>query len=340
MADWYETAKKMKAKKLINSAQQQGLDFVSFMKEAARSGVSGDVDIQNYAVILQQNEKRQRAEGKQSGIKGAVGRALNEQTPVVGSQELMQRADAAATLPPEQYAQQIQGKPSVADTATPQTREQFYGALGRQDLPPEATFSDVEENPEFQFAKGQFPGVEDELARARLKVQQDAEARKKDQIGKNIENQELKAKIAKDRLNFDMLKLDVGSREAREGAAEKYRVDAADYDFKQNQKASELKKWKDIQKGMASGEEEMSDYTPEQVNAQIAELESIVEGLKVNAQEARKRASELAKQSVFEARTGKKPKPTAANPPEPAPAPSAAPGTAGAIQGYREKFNY
>jgi hypothetical protein len=177
MSDYFKLAMKRRAMKLVEQAQQGELDYVSFIKQAAKSGVSDDPDVHNYALILRENQLQKRSAGKQSEITGAVGRAMQPQ-PVLQGQDLSNRAGAAATMDPEQYfaASQQPGVPSPAATAPIETEEQFSAAMGRQQLSPEIDTSDIASNPAYAFAQGALGSEQDELARARLKVQQDAEA--------------------------------------------------------------------------------------------------------------------------------------------------------------------
>jgi hypothetical protein len=349
MADFYDTILKVRAKKLITNAQQQGLDFTSFMKAAAKTGVASDPNVQSYAQLLREDQLRQRQSGMQAGITGAVGKALQTRQPVVGSEQLMQRADQATTMSPQEYAQTLQGQPSVTDTATPQTREQLYGALGRQELPPDATFEDVKDNPQFQFAKEQFPGAEDELARARLKVQQDAEARKTKQIGKQREQADLRLRLQDRELAWKYYNAGVNAQKPEFLRADKWdqMAEGASKDLAKME--GRLDELNTIKKELNKPDSEyFGAYDPTEIDAQIAEAETLARNAKIQKDQWAKKATEIMSGayerggniSKGSKKTFEKPAGGAPAMSEMPPAPTGAPGTAGTIQNYRDKFNY
>lgn len=269
--DWYELILKTRAKKLIANAQQNGLDFPSFMKEAAKTGVSNDVDVLNYARLLKEDQNRKRSAEMQQGITSAVTAARQ---PPTSEQDLSQMRQ---TMTPEQYATTLASDTTKYLGSAPKTEEQFMGAMGRQQLPAEATFSDVQANPAFNFAKGELLGNADELAAARLKVQQDDLARKQKQIDEKNRLGDIRSTIAANELAFKRYKLGIGTQESW--------LDRADDTQKEFQKTAnnliELEgREKKLKKIISAGADEegniLTQDQAEEAKNQLAEVETLL----------------------------------------------------------------
>lgn len=292
MEDWYQDILSLRAKKIIRTAQENNLDFLSFMKEAARSGVSSDPDVLNYARLLKGQEQRQRSAQTQQQITGAVGRAMQAPT---SETELGQMRE---TMTPEQYGETLKADTSRYLGSAPRTEEQFMGAMGRQTLSPETTYEDVQANPAFRFAQGELGSEADDLAKARLKVQQDAEARKAKQINEKNRLGDIRLKLQQNELDFKRYKLGVGT--------ENKWLDRADDVEKRFQDTTqdliELEgREKKLKKIISSGQDEEGNILiqEEMDNAknQLAEVETML--LKGEAQ--KKALSERVKQLTSEA---------------------------------------
>jgi hypothetical protein len=348
--DWFDFQKDIRAKKLISQAEQGSLDFVAFMKEATKKGVAADPNVQSFAKLLREDQLRKMATEKQSAITGAVGRAIQTPSgvPNTSNEQLRQMQQ---TMPPEQYAQTLTSDTEKYLGNAPKKEEDFMGAMGRQQLPAEATFEDVQANPAFQFAKGQFPSESDELARARLKVQQDAEARKNRQIDKANELQGWRQKNAKEQLEFDKLKLQVTDRQQLEGTADKWYLKAAQADADAVKAKAELKRWESQlnNAGTDKADPELADFSPQQIVAQIAMYEETLNNLEARAKEWRDVAASINDQSRFEKVFGMKGKarpradqpaalPPQEKPPERATTPAPAPTTGGLDEAIAKKY--
>lgn len=336
--DWYDTLIKMRAKKLINQAQKSGLGFATFMKEASKNGVSSDPDVQSYAAILHQELSRTRSEGRQSKIAGAVGKALAPQTLEPQMRQMSE------PMPMEQYADYL--KPT--QTSAPQTEEQFMGAMGRQPLSPDITTEDVNVNPQFAFARGSLTSEQDELANARLKVQQDAEARKLKQINEKQQQADLRLRLQDRELAWKYYNAGVNAMKPEFENADDWdkKAEEATTDF--GEAEANLKKWKTI--GAEIGKEDseyFNQFTPQEVNAQIASFETLMRNAKTQKEMWAKKAVEIRKGSYERGsnisrgskKTFEEPTERATGPVAPA-APAAGPNAANVAKSFRAEFNY
>jgi hypothetical protein len=337
MADWYDSVIKMRAKKLINQAQQQGLGFVDFMREAASKGVSEDGDVQNYARILREDQLRQRSSGRQKAITGAVGRAMQ---PVPAAPE-SQLQSMRTSLSPENYANQLSQNPEMLrNVPAPQTEEQFSGALGRQQLPEDTTMEDVKSNPQYQFALGALGNTEEELSKARLKLQQDELARKQKQIDEKNRLGNLRLKLQDRDLQWKYYNAGVNAMKPEFENADDWdkMAEEASKDF--GTAESHLNRWKTIAKEIdKEGSEYFGQYTPEEVNAKIAETETLMRQAKVQREEWAKRATEIRK-GAYErgSNISKGSKKTFVEPKPAAPQPT--PSAGNVAKSFRSEFNY
>lgn len=212
----------------------------------------------------------------------------------------------------------------------PKTKEEFNARVS-QDLPPSTTTEQLNANAQYQTAARSFPGMEDDLAKARLKLQQDQEARKREQINKSNETQATKAKIASDRLAFDHLKLAVESGQTNEKLAQgaavlesEYAKDLAKAEGRWKELDSKLKILTDPTK---SDEAMMMDETLDQVQGNMAELSPIIGQLQDRKKMAEQFVTKLtAEGSVYErttrAKKTNKQRTTPMTPPATGPAPA------------------
>lgn len=272
MADYYQMVLDSRAKKIINAAEEKGLGYSDVMREAAKAGVADNASVINYAKTLRNIQDIKN----QEQITGTVGRAMT-----------MPGLEEAVSLPPREFAAKMQEQPSAYQPPT--TEEQFYGAMGRQQIPSDATMQDVIANPAYQFALGQLPGGSEEMGWARLKMQQEDLARKKAQ---GDEQNRLRAIGSKQKSYDNALqyyKLGLKYQEGDIGASEKLNTLAEDAEKDRGFVEANLDKWKKIKKGS----DEFGTYTPEEADAQIAMLETQWNTLDTQAKALRDRAKNL-----------------------------------------------
>jgi hypothetical protein len=332
MADWYDSVIKMRAKKLINQAQQQGLGFVDFMREAARKGVSEDGDVINYAKILREDQLNQRSIGRQKGITSAVGRAMQPQTV---EPQLKQMNEP---MPLENYSEYL--KPT--QIPAPQSEEQFSGAMGRQQLPEDVTMEDVKSNPQYQFALGSLGSTEEELAKARLKLQQDEFARKQKQIDEKNRLGDLRLKLQDRDLQWKYYNAGVNAMKPEFENADDWDKKAEEASTDYGNAEAQLNQWKTIAKEIdKEGSEYFGQYTPEEVNAKIAEVETLMRHAKVQREEWGKRAMEI-RRGAYErgSNISKGSKKTFTEPKPAAPQPTPTPSAGNVAKNFRSEFNY
>lgn len=343
--DWYDTILKRRAKKLIGEAQDRGLGFVEFMKQASRSGLSEDSDIRNFASLLRENQLRSRGSEKQTEITGAVGAAMQPRPAMAESQLQTQRT----SMSPEGYADQLAADPEVLRNApAPKTEEEFMGAMGRQPLSPEIDTADVTANPSYQFAKGALGSSEDELGKARLKVQQDAEARKNKQISEQHDQAALRLRLQDRELAWKYYNAGVNAQKPEFENADNWDVKAEEAQKDFGEAEAKLNKWKTVAKEIdKEGSEYFGQYTPEEVNAQLASIETLMRNAKAQKEAWVKKASEIRKMaydrgskiSKGSEEAFKEPKPTVTKPPA-SPAPATGGGITESVEQRRARLGY
>lgn len=328
MADYYQMILDSRAKKLLNKASQMGLDYRSVMKEAAKAGVADNPSVLNFVRTL----KSESDIGRQKEITGAVGRATATTTP--------KGLDEALSTPPREFAQKIEANPqNYQGTEGIKTEEQFYNALGRETLSPETSFQDVQDNPAYQFARGALPSEGDELAKARIKIQQDAEARKKKQIDEQNKLGDLKLRLQDRDLAWKYYNAGVNAQKPEFENADNWDAKAEEASVDLGEAESTLDKWKTI-KGEINkqGSEYFGAYTPEQVNAGIAAAETLARNAKIQHESWHKKASEIRKLAYERGMNISRGSRKTFIEPKPAEAPAAAPAPAQSSMLKREEI--
>lgn len=273
----YEVRAQKTIAPIIGQLKEKGVDVNTLVKTLNTPGVAWP----QIESLLKVN----KAEGIQKGITAAVTDAA--------STEMPRGFDKLMSASPQQGAQMLEQNPEAfKGMAVPQTKEELYGAVAGR-LPEGAMYSDLTANPTFQLTAGRYASQDDEMAKARLKLQQDAEARKKAQ---GDEANRLKGISARQKENDNALqyyKLGLRYQEGDINIAEKLNTSAEETKKDRGFVESQIDKWNQIKKGAT----EFGVYSPEEIAANIAMYERQYNTLDDQIKALEKRSSEIRNQA-------------------------------------------